>query len=209
MDRARHLAFCAFVLCVPLAHALLGAGPGVQKVWDFSRDRPGETPRGFTAATGKWEVADDGGNRVLAQRARSGDDVFNVVLVDAGSYQDVGLSVRFKAVEGELDQGGGVVWRAKDPRNYYVARFNPLENNFRVYKVAGGVRTMFKSAEVTLAAGWHTLGVTMTGRSSRCTLDGKTYLEIEDATFPDAGKIGLWSKADARTFFDDLTVRVP
>jgi Prokaryotic N-terminal methylation motif len=107
------------------------------------------------------------------------------------------------------DQGGGLIWRAKDKNNYYIARYNPLEDNFRVYKVERGKRTMFKNADIPHTPGWHTLRVTMRGTHIDCFYDGKKYLECDDTTFPDTGMIGLWSKADAQSHFDELTLRVP
>ena len=122
------------------------------------------------------------------QKAKNDDATFNVALVEGTSYKDVDLSVRLKAVAGELDRGGGLVWRAKDKKNYYIARYNPLEDNFRVYKVEDGKRTQFDHAgrprrrEVAHAA-------RDDGRAARslCYLDGKKYLEAEDSTFPEAG----------------------
>jgi hypothetical protein len=114
-----------------------------------------------------------------------------------------------KAVAGETDQGGGLVWRARDAKNYYLARYNPLEDNYRLYHVAGGKRTLIKNVDITHSEGWHTLRVTMTGDQIACYYDGKRYLEAKDATFPGAGKIGLWSKADAQSQFDDLTLGTP
>ena len=174
------------------------------KTWDFRADEPGKIPRGFTAVAGRWEVVDDGGNRVLAQRASSPDDTFNVALVDDTNYKDVDISVRLKAVDGKDDRGGGLVWRAVDGSNYYVARYNPLEDNLRVYKVEKGTRTMFRSAEAAGDARWHALRVTMVGDKITCWLDDRKLLEAADGTFAAAGRIGVWSKADARTYFDDL-----
>ena len=99
-----------------------------------------------------------------------------------------------------------MVWRAKDKKNYYICRYNPLEDNLRVYKVVDGKRTMFKGDKTPGDEKWHTLRVTMTGSKIACYFDGRKYLEADDATFPDAGMIGLWSKADAQSYFDDLTV---
>lgn len=182
----------------------VGAGPAA-RVWDFESDAPGRVAKGFINSVGRWEVVDDAGNHVLAQKAKSDDDTFNVSLVDGTSYKDLDLSVKLRAVEGELDQGGGLVWRAKDAKNYYIARYNPLEDNFRVYKVEAGKRTQFQSAKVAGDRKWHTLRVTMTGPKIVCYLDGAKHMEVEDPTFPEAGKVGLWSKADARSLFDDLT----
>ncbi len=179
---------------------------GPRRCWDFESDQPGKIARGFSGQVGTWEVVPDGDNHVLAQKAKNDDDTFNVVLVDGTRYKDLDLSVRLKAVAGELDRGGGLVWRAKDKDNYYIARYNPLEDNFRVYKVEAGKRTQFQSAKVPGDTKWHTLRVTMSGTKITCYLDGKKLLEADDSTFPDAGKIGLWSKADAQSYFDDLNV---
>ncbi|MBA3257018.1 MAG: DUF1080 domain-containing protein, partial [Pyrinomonadaceae bacterium] len=102
--------------------------------------------------------------------------------------------------------GGGVVWRARDAKNYYIARYNPLEGNYRVYKVEDGRRTQLGTSDVKRSEGWHTLRVTMTGERIECYFDGRKYLDVSDSTFKSAGKIGLWTKADAQTHFDDLTV---
>ena len=182
------------------------AGDLKTRAWDFESDEPGRIGRGFTSAVGRWEVDRDGENRVMAQKASNPDRTFNVVLVSGEEFRDLEIRVRLKAVAGEIDQGGGVVWRARDRDNYYVARYNPLEDNLRVYKVENGRRTQLDHAEVPGDGRWHTLRITMRGREILGYLDDKKLLVAEDTTFPDAGRIGLWSKADARSYFDDLTV---
>jgi hypothetical protein len=177
-----------------------------KRSWDFESDEPGKIAKGFSNEVGRWVVAQDGKNRVLAQKAENDDDTFNVTLVEGTNSKDLDLSVRLKAVAGKNDQGGGLVWRAKDAKNYYIARYNPLEDNVRVYKVEGGKRTMFENARVPGDTEWHTLRVTMKGSKITCYLDGKKHLEAEDSTFPEGGRIGLWSKADAQSYFDDLTL---
>jgi hypothetical protein len=174
--------------------------------WDFEADEPGKVALGFTVEVGQWEVVKDGSNQVLAQRAESGTRVFNLALIDGTSFKDLDLSVRLKAIAGKDDQGGGFVWRAKDKNNYYVARYNPLEPNLRVYKVENGKRTQLDHADVPGDHHWHTLRITMKGREILGYLDGKKLLEAEDSTFTEAGQIGLWSKADAQSYFDYLTV---
>ena len=170
------------------------------------RTSPARSPTGFTNEVGQWEVAKDGDNHVLYQKAKNDDATFNVALVEGTSYKDIDLSVKLRAVAGEIDRGGGLVWRAKDAKNYYIARYNPLEDNFRVYKVQDGKRTQFQSAKIPGDEKWHTLRVTMVGDKITCYLDGRKYLEVEDTTFPGPGMIGLWSKADAQSYFDDLTL---
>jgi len=181
-------------------------GDGTGKTWSFESDEPGKIAKGFTNEVGRWEVAIDGDNHVLFQKAKNDDATFNVALAQGTSFKDIDLSVKLKAVAGEVDRGGGLVWRAKDSKNYYLARYNPLEDNFRVYKVQDGKRTQFQSAKIPGDEKWHTLRVTMVATKIACYLDGHKHLEVEDATFPGAGMIGLWSKADARSYFDDLTV---
>lgn len=176
-----------------------------KKVWTFDDGSAGKTPAGFSPEVGQWRIADDGANQVLFQAAKNADEVFNVALIDGLAMQDVDLSVRFKAIAGEFDRGGGLVWRAKDKSNYYICRHNPIENNLRLYHVVAGKRTLLDSRDVAYVGGWHTVRVTMRGEHIECFYDGKKYLDEDDAAFADAGRIGLWSKADAQTYFDDLT----
>ncbi len=182
------------------------AAQAARRTWDFEKDEPGKLAEGFTNEVGRWVVAKAGGNHVLHQQAKNDDATFNVALVQDTAYRDLDLSVKLKAVAGETDRGGGLVWRAQDAKNYYIARYNPLEDNYRVYKVEDGKRTMFKGEKVAGDEKWHTLRVTMVGPKITCYLDGKQYLDAEDSTFPGAGMIGLWSKADAQSYFDELTV---
>lgn len=181
------------------------------RTWSFDEGSLGQLPAGLVSVVGRWAVTNDeaapSGSRVLAQLATSADDVFNVALVTGASYRDVDISVRLRSVSGRVDQGGGIVWRARDTRNYYIARYNPLEDNFRVYKVANGRRWMLKSATLRIDhTAWRTLRIVMRGDHVECYLDGTKYLDVRDATFSDSGQIGLWTKADAQTHFDDFTV---
>lgn len=194
-------------LLAALIAGMSASTDSVPKSWDFERDQPGRIAASFTNEVGRWEVAAEGTNHVLAQQAQSERRTYNVTLIEGTSYQDLDLTVRLKANEGKVDQGGGLIWRARDRDNYYVARYNPLEDNLRVYKVENGRRTQLDHADAPGDLQWHTLRITMTGREITGYLDGKKLLVAEDSTFSDAGKIGLWSKADACSFFDDLSVR--
>lgn len=166
---------------------------------------PRAIPKGFRAEAGSWAVAQDGSTRVLSQTAKSDDDTFNLALVPDASFGNLDLSVKLKAISGDVDRGGGLVWRARDAKNYYLCRYNPLEENLRVYKVVNGKRTMFRGVKVEEESpGWHSLRIVMSGPTMECSLDGRKLLEVQDATFPDPGMIGVWSKADAITEFDDL-----
>jgi len=197
--------FLGFVLVVSSV-----AAQNAKMSWNFEADKVGEIAKGFTNDVGKWEVvADDTApskSNVLAQMAKSLGAAFNLTLASDTNYKDVDITVKMKAIAGSTDQGGGIVWRAKDAKNYYVARYNPLEDNYRLYHVVNGQRSELKSADIPHTSGWHTLRVTMTGDHIECYYDGKNYMDVEDSTFKEAGKIGLWTKADAQTRFDDLAV---
>jgi hypothetical protein len=170
----------------------------------FERGTEGKVPVEWKEQVGEWRIVKVDGHKVLAQRAQSPDNVFNLIFANLQG-DDLDVSVKFKAVAGKLDQGGGLAWRAKDKNNYYVARYNPLEDNYSVYRVQAGKLTMFKSAAIRHTPGWHTLGVSMRGTHIECFYDEKKYLDCNDSTFSDVGLIGLWTKADAQTHFDDLT----
>ncbi len=173
----------------------------------------GQLPPGWIAAkTGEgpgsvWKVVEDAtapsGRKALAQTSAEGPKrLFNLCVVKKFSFRDLDLSVAFKAVAGKIDRGGGLVWRYADAKNYYVARMNPLENNYRVYKVVAGKRTQLATADTKIdAAKWHTVRVIHVGKRIQCYIDGRRYLDVKDDTFLKAGRIGLWTKADAQTHF--------
>jgi hypothetical protein len=207
------------VLLVALAGAAVWAGEGKERAFTFSKDDAGKVPAGWTAAkTGKgegsiWKVVEDKtapskSGYALAQLAGSPSSLFNVCVLEDSNYKDVELSVAFKAISGKRDQGGGFVWRYQDNNNYYVCRMNPLEDNYRVYKVVSGKRSAeFQDADAKVPLNtWHTLKVTMVGDHIECFLDGKKYLDVKDASITQPGKVGLWSKADAQSHFDEFKV---
>ncbi len=187
----------------------LFAADAAKQVWTFDADESGKIAKGYSNEVGEWTVADSDQGKALAQTAKNPNSVFNVTLVTDSSAKDIDLSVRMKAIAGKIDQGGGLIWRAKDAKNYYLARYNPLEDNFRLYKVVSGKRTLLKNVDLQHTDGWHTLRVTMSGDHIECYYDGKKYLDFRDSTITDAGRIGLWSKADAQSHFDDLTLLKP
>jgi hypothetical protein len=190
------------------------------RVFRFSKDDVGKLPAGWMAdKTGKgegsvWKVVADATTPsktgyAIAQTAEGPDALFNLCVAKESSFKDGEISVAFKALKGKEDQGGGIVWRWKDADNYYICRMNPLEDNFRVYKVVAGKRMQLATTknDVKVPVGeWHTIKITMQGEQIECSLDGKKLLEAKDDTFKEAGKVGLWTKADAQTEFDNLTV---
>ncbi|MBM3987807.1 MAG: hypothetical protein FJ294_07610 [Planctomycetes bacterium] len=125
---------------------------------------------------------------------------YNLLLSEAALGPDVSIRTRLRANSGVEDQGGGVVWRARDAANYYITRWNPLENNLRIYKVENEKRTQLASISGELPKGWLDLSVSMRGPRILVAC-GSLSLGVEDTTFAAAGKVGLWTKADACTSF--------
>jgi hypothetical protein len=196
-----------------IVFALFASGLAAQtseKSWNFDADPPGGIPEGFTVMLGDWKIVVDPNAPsrpgVLAQLAKNSGSLFNLILVSGTNSKNVDISVKMKAVAGKEDQGGGLVWRARDSSNYYVARYNPLEDNYRVYRVEQSRRVQLQNADIKHSDGWHTLRATMEGDHIQCYYDGTKYLDVNDSTFQTAGKIGLWTKADAQSHFDDLTM---
>ena len=161
-----------------------------------------------------WKVIEDktapSGKKVLACLSPNHDSevTFNICWTDSVLFRDGEIEISFKAIKGEEDQGGGPIWRYQDQNNYYIARANPLENNFRVYKVVNGNRKQIASANVEIASGkWHTIKIISVQDKIQCYYDGKFYLEVKDNTF-EKGRIGLWTKADAITAFNDIKLKL-
>ena len=187
----------------------------------FDKDTIGKVPKGWKVEATRprgplatWKVINEkgssSGNRVLAITSinHHSAGTFNLCWNPSRRFKNGEITVRFKAVSGKTDQGGGIMWRVRDRNNYYVARFNPLEDNFRFYYVKNGHRHMIASADVKLPPGWHTMKIKMDGSRFTGYLDGRKYLEATSSIFRSEGGVGLWTKADAATMFDDFTIRV-
>jgi hypothetical protein len=196
---------------------------GATRKMDFSQDAIDQPPKGFefghtarVGRPGKWIVQNDGANKVLAQTdADSTRSRFPVAVVADLMTADGDVSVRFKPISGRVDQAAGLVWRYQNQDNYYIVRANALEDNVVLYKVENGRRidlpvkgegrTYGKKTEVP-GAQWSTIRVVATGRLFEVYFNGAKLYEVEDATFAQPGKVGVWTKADSVTQFDDLTV---
>ena len=178
----------------------------------FDDASPGAAPLGWTATkTGKgqakWTVEKDdtapSKPNVLRQ---SGEATYPVCLKNDTSLKDGFIEVKFKPISGKEDQAGGVIWRAKDADNYYIARANALEDNVCIYHTLNGKRTEKKRVQRKVASNeWHILRVEFQGGHFKVTFDGKPALEWDDETFTEAGMVGVWTKADSVTLFDDFT----
>jgi hypothetical protein len=184
--------------------------------FNFEKYSVNQTPDDWSVAlTGKgkmcdWKILTDNDNKVLAQvSSETFGYRFNLITNNTISAKDVDITVRFKAIKGNEDQGGGPVWRYQDANNYYVARANPLENNFRLYKVIDGDRKMLKTSSFKMEANqWYKLRIIMKDNKIQCYFNDKLAMTAIDDSFASAGKIGLWSKSDAYTYFDDLNLIV-
>lgn len=213
--------FSAFMVLLLTAGGVMLYGDS-RKV-DFSADVVGQAPKGFlfghtakVGVPGRWLIQQDGGNHVLAQTdADSTRSRFPVAVLADVTASDVDLSVRFKPISGRVDQAAGLVWRYRDEDNYYIVRANALEDNVVLYKVEKGRRTDLpvkgegrtygKKADVP-GGQWSTLRVVANGPRFEVYFNGTKLYEVEDMTFTQPGKVGIWTKADSVTQFDDLTV---
>lgn len=204
--------FAAVTTSVPWLRVAMAAPPEELKVPDNAAmerfDFEGKGIEGWTTIDGQWAVEEmagaPSGSKVLVQRATR--NAFNVIVAPAGPYTDVDVSMQFKPISGREDASGGIVFRFADGK-YYVVRANALESNFRLYSYDRGRREL-KSASVKVPAlgHWHTVRVVAVGDHIQAWLDGQLYLDHRDARFK-AGRVGLWTKADSVTAFDDLAIR--
>lgn len=190
---------------------------------DLASDVVGKPPNGWTltmTGTGNpnWTVeADDSAPSRSNVLKQSGKATYPLALRNDTSIRDGAVEVSFKAVAGTEDRAAGLVWRVKDANNYYVVRANALEDNVVLYKTVNGTRTPLDivgrkggyGVSVPVAAGqWHTLQIEFAGSRFKAFYDGKIVFEVEDTTFPDAGQVGLWTKADSVTVFDGFRYEV-
>lgn len=133
------------------------------------------------------------------------DDRFPIAVEDSLSFRDVSVSVRCKPMSGRVDQACGIVWRYRDENNYYLARANALENNVNFYYIQDGRRREVEGSRTTVRTGtWHQLRADMRGDHVEIYFDGRKVIDARDSRFAMPGRVGLWTKADSRTLFDDL-----
>src|SRR5436309_3566090 len=199
-------------LTIIAVFTLITASAAFAQTVNFDNLTIGAPPPGWTATkTGsgeaKWTIEKDdtapSKPNVLKQ---SGQATYPVCIKDDTNLKDGFVEVKFKSISGKEDQAGGVIWRAKDSNNYYIARANALEDNLTIYDTVKGRRTERKRTNTKVASNqWHTLRVDFQGNHFTVMFDGKKAIEWDDATFKEAGKVGVWTKADSVTLFDDFT----
>lgn len=214
-----------------MQHAILAAtilaAVAYGQTFNFDSAKPGAPPPGWTSAmthTGgapRWEILKDetapSTPNVLAQTStdKTGGR-FPLAILDQVMAQDGDLSVKIKPISGQEDQAGGLIWRYRDPDNYYIVRANALEDNVVLYRVEGGTRVAlapkgtppktYGVKHKVPARVWSTLRVTFLGNLFTVYFNGQKLFEVEDASFPGPGKVGVWTKADSVTYFDDFEI---
>lgn len=196
-----------------------GADIPMDKNWDFDDASPGTLPRAFTVGTlfdgrpaGDWKILittrAKSASQVLAQLMPKGaDQAHKLILIDQTVTSNVDLEVSFLSVSGNADMGGGLIWRARDDRNYYLLRASAVEQNIRLYRVVKGVRQLIKNQSRAVGQwDWHTLRVIQHGCEIQVRYDDEAIFQLCDNTYAQ-GRIGLWTTSDAVTYFDDLQLR--
>src|SRR6267378_1414380 len=202
-----------------LAFTAIAASSSADTV-TFDNFKTGAAPPGWTATqtgsgSAKWSVEkDDSAPSKPNVLKQSGQATFPVCIKNDTNLKDGFVEVKFKPVAGKEDQAGGVIWRVQDANNYYIARANALENNVVLYKTLNGKRSSldivgrkggYGVKEPVASGQWHTLRVEFAGNHFKLSFDGKHLFDVEDTTFTEAGRVGVWTKADSVTLFDDFT----
>jgi hypothetical protein len=204
------------VALVSLVATALLAEEKQMTTFNFDSDAAGQPPKAFELALtgkgkpGRWvvqAVADaPSGKNVLAQTDGDETDYRFPIAYAGPELKDLRLSVKCKPIAGKGDQGCGIVWRLKDKDNYYVTRANALEDNVHLYHVIKGSRVRFVGWDGKVASGvWHELAMEMVGDHIQVFFNGNKVIDARDGNFKDAGKFGVWTKADSIIQFDDLT----
>ena len=194
-----------------LAFTAIAASSSADTV-TFDNFKTGATPPGWTATqtgsgSAKWSVEkDDSAPSKPNVLKQSGQATFPVCIKNDTNLKDGFVEVQFKPVAGKEDQAGGVIWRVQDANNYYISRANALEDNVTIYHTINGKRVAFKSINTKVTSGaWHTLRVDFAGNKFTVTFDGNKVIDATDESFANAGKVGVWTKADSVTEFDNFT----
>jgi hypothetical protein len=209
---------CSWLLALTVSSVSSGAPSSLS--WNFDADAPNALPSDFEVGTlfdgrpaGEWKVMETekakSAPQVLGQlQGKGAEHAYKVVLIKGTDSSDIDLRVSVLPIGGRADMGGGMIWRAADDRNYYLARANPLEQNIRIYRVVKGVRHLLQNFDQTIdVKQWHTLRVTHQGCRIRVFYDETLIFDLCDETFAN-GRIGLWTKSDAVTYFDDLQLQL-
>ena len=206
------LAAPSLLLALMLVGMLLLAWPAAAQsdevAWSFDADAPGALPEGAELFDGAWAIqAQEDTSTPPNALCQTGTSEFPALSLGEATYADLVIAARFKPISGQEDQAGGLLFRIQDRNNYYILRANALENNVNFYKYAGGRRSLIKEARVPVASGqWQALKVEAMGGSFRGYLNDQPVVEASDDSYQ-VCRVGLWTKADSTTCFDDVAVR--
>ena len=199
---------CVSPAAVPMA-AETALTPAT-RLWTFDTDPVGGLPQGAAVFSGNWSVRSEP-DTLSSPNAfcQTGNAVYPALSLSDTVYTDVLVQTPFKPISGNTDRAAGIIFRIQDKNNYYIIRANALEDNVNIYKYVNGVRSLLKEETVKVLSGqWQELRVEVVGSRIRGFLNGRLVVETSDDTFK-SGKVGLWTKADSVTCFDDIEVRAP
>ncbi len=188
--------------------------------WNFDDQKAGTIPAEWKVATtgakakpAKWEVVADATapsapHAMALTKTENGGETYNLLTAGEAKLKNLALDAKVRVMAGKGNQGSGLFWRETDPNNFYMARWTPLSNNFRVYCIKDGKPRRLANVNIKLdRAKWHTIQIHQAGEQIVAFMDGKKLVDIKDATFTKAGAFGLLTKADAVAEFDDIQVR--
>ncbi len=178
--------------------------------WTFDTDPVGGAPQEATVFSGNWSVRAESDTpsspNALCQTETA---TFPAMTLSDAVYTDVSVSTRFKPISGSIDRAAGIIFHVQDENNYYILRANALEDNVDIRKYVNGRRSTLKTGSVEVLSGqWQELRVEVVGSRIQGFLNGQLVVETSDDTFT-SGKVGLWTKADSVTCFDDVEVQAP
>ncbi len=185
------------------------AGPqGPTRQWTFDEEAGGRLPKGVYVLSGTWTVRSEAGAPSPPNAfCQTGRAEFPAVILGDDVYTNLVFSVWFKPISGQEDQAAGLIFRIQDRDNYYILRANALEGNVNFYKYAAGRRSLIKEGLASVRSGqWQELKLEAQGNRLRGYLNNQLVVEAEDDTFK-AGRVGLWTKADSVTCFDNVSVK--
>lgn len=199
--------------CSRSAAAPMATEPAITptaRLWTFNTNLVGGLPQGAAVFGGNWSVrAESGTTSAPNALCQVGTATYPAMTLSDTVYTDVLVQTRFKPISGNTDRAAGIIFRVQDKNNYYIIRANALEDNVNIYKYASGVRSLLKNGSAKVLSGqWQELRVEVVGSRIRGFLNGRLVVETSDGTFK-SGKVGLWTKADSVTCFDDVDVRAP
>lgn len=180
-----------------------------QRWWDFDKDKVGEIPAGFKAYSGQWTVRADPSApsqpNVLAQEATN--ETWPGIVVKDSDYGNLWAEVEFKTISGQEDQAAGIIFRYQDKGNFYLLRANANEDNVEFFQFVHGFRSRIQGQGIKVPHGtWQTLGMEAVGDTTTCFLNGRKLFSIKHDRYQH-GKVGLWTKADSVTYFDNFRIK--